>query len=108
MAEERRFRHTLERGLHQLETLRGREVTGHDLFVLHDTYGFPVELAVEEARRSGFSLPCDWSEEYHAEISAQRARSQAAALLLDEDQPAAAHRAAAGLAGAKSRSLADG
>jgi alanyl-tRNA synthetase len=78
-AEERRFRRTLEHGLQQLEALRGREVTGHDLFVLHDTYGFPVELAVEEARRSGFSLAGDWSAGYEAEVTAQRARSQAAA-----------------------------
>jgi alanyl-tRNA synthetase len=79
VAEERRFRNTLEHGLEQLETLRGHEVGGHDLFVLHDTYGFPVELSVEEARRSGFSLAADWSAEYHAAVSAQRARSQAAA-----------------------------
>jgi alanyl-tRNA synthetase len=78
-AEERRFRNTLEHGLEQLETLRGHEVTGHDLFVLHDTYGFPVELAVEEAQRSGFSLAGDWPAGYHAAMAAQRARSQAAA-----------------------------
>lgn len=28
-------------------------LTGAELFMLYDTYGFPVELAVEEATASG-------------------------------------------------------
>jgi alanyl-tRNA synthetase len=53
-------------------------VTGAELFVLHDTYGFPVELSTEEAQRKGIALSAAWREEFDAQMAAQRARSQRA------------------------------
>jgi len=74
--EERAFRRTLRRGIAQLETHRGTGVTGTELFVLHDTYGFPVELSTEEARRKGIPVSEDWRAEFDQQMAAQRARSQ--------------------------------
>ena len=74
--EEQRFRRTLARGLRQLESYR--VLTGDDLFALHDTAGFPVELSTEEARSRGIELSPGWRAEFDARMAEQRARSQAA------------------------------
>ncbi len=76
--EERAFRRTLRRGLKQLRGLRQTGATGADLFVLHDTFGFPVELSTEEARRQGIELDDAWEAQFDAQMAAQRARSQQA------------------------------
>ncbi|MFM6852296.1 MAG: alanine--tRNA ligase-related protein, partial [Terrabacter sp.] len=76
--EERAFRRTLHRGMAHLEEYRQTGVTGAGLFVLHDTYGFPVELSTEEARRSGIAVSETWRAEFDAQMAAQRARSQQA------------------------------
>ncbi len=49
--EEQAFRRTLRKGLKQLGGYRDTGVTGAELFVLYDTFGFPVELSTEDARR---------------------------------------------------------
>jgi alanyl-tRNA synthetase len=77
VAEERRFRRTLARGLRQLES--HTVLTGEDLFVLYDTAGFPVELSTEEARVRGIPLSPGWRVEFEARMAEQRARFQAAA-----------------------------
>ncbi|NUQ31657.1 MAG: hypothetical protein HOP99_02345 [Dermatophilaceae bacterium] len=76
--EERAFRRTLRRGISHLAEYRETGVTGAELFVLHDTYGFPVELSTEEARRSGIAVSDTWRAEFDAHMEAQRARSQQA------------------------------
>jgi alanyl-tRNA synthetase len=76
--EERAFRRTLSKGLRQLETYRDTGVTGAELFVLYDTYGFPVELATEEALAQGIAVSGTWREEFDKQMAAQRARSQLA------------------------------
>ncbi|MHA3837684.1 alanine--tRNA ligase-related protein [Terrabacter sp. AAH1] len=76
--EERAFRRTLRRGISHLHDYRDKGVTGAELFVLHDTYGFPVELSTEEARRSGIAVSDTWRDEFDAQMAAQRARSQRA------------------------------
>lgn len=77
--EESRFRRTVHRGLRELERLRGTTVTGDHLFVLADTWGFPVELAVDEVRRRDMALAADWQEGYAQQRARQQARSRAAA-----------------------------
>ena len=47
--EEQAFRRTLRKGIKQLRGYRKTGVTGAELFVLYDTFGFPVELSTEEA-----------------------------------------------------------
>jgi alanyl-tRNA synthetase len=52
---------------------------GEVLFTLYDTYGFPVELSVEEAFKQGIDLPDTWREEFDTKMTEQRERSQTAA-----------------------------
>ena len=74
--EEHAFRRTLRRGLERLESHRDTGITGADLFVLHDTYGFPVELSTEVALTQGMSLSESWREEFDEQMAQQRARSR--------------------------------
>lgn len=53
--------------------------TGEILFTLYDTYGFPVELSVEEAFRRGINLDENWRDQFDAKMTEQRERSQTAA-----------------------------
>ncbi len=75
--EEKAFRRTLNKGIKQLRGYRDG-IGGAELFVLYDTFGFPVELSTEEARRKGIALHDDWREQFDAKMAEQRARSQAA------------------------------
>jgi alanyl-tRNA synthetase len=54
-------------------------LSGSELFVLYDTYGFPVELSVEEAFKQNIILSDNWRVEFDAKMAQQRARSQTAA-----------------------------
>jgi alanyl-tRNA synthetase len=74
--EEQAFRRTLRKGLKQLSGYRTTGVTGNELFLLYDTFGFPVELSTEEARGQGIAVSADWQAEFDAQMAAQRARSQ--------------------------------
>lgn len=53
--------------------------TGSALFTLYDTYGFPVELSIEEAFKQGVELPSNWREQFDVKMAEQRMRSQTAA-----------------------------
>ena len=84
--EEKAFRQTLRKGIKELQrmfavpesTSAGQLDAGTILFTLYDTYGFPVELSVEEAFRRGITLPNNWREEFDAKMAEQRERSQTA------------------------------
>ncbi len=77
--EEKAFRQTLRKGIVQMQKFASDGLTGAELFMLYDTYGFPVELAVEEATKQGVVLPEDWREQFDAKMQEQRERSQTAA-----------------------------
>ncbi len=52
--EESRFRKTLQRGIKELERFAGDgAITGQEAFQLFTTYGFPLELIIEEAGTRG-------------------------------------------------------
>ena len=53
-------------------------LSGYDLFKLQDTYGFPMELSVEECYRQGIELTENYREEYEKALAEQRERSQTA------------------------------
>ncbi len=60
-AEEQTFDRTLERGMAMLDDLLervsiGGALSGEDVFTLHDTYGFPVELTREIAGERGVTI----------------------------------------------------
>ncbi len=56
----------------------GLKDAGAILFQLYDTYGFPVELSVEECFKRGIELPENWREQFDAKMREQRERSQTA------------------------------
>jgi len=83
--EERSFGRTLRKGLAAMRRLgrSGAAVDGAALFELHDTFGMPVEVSVEEARRTGILLSPTWQAEYDALMAEQRARSHQARAAVD-------------------------
>ena len=79
--EEEKFVTTLDTGLNLVEKLIGEALaqrreglTGEEVFILYDTYGFPPELTAEIAREKGLSI--DW-EGFQAEMEKQRERARA-------------------------------
>lgn len=79
--EEKAFRQTLRSGVKMLErqAKAGHALTGIDVFKLYDTYGFPVELSTEEAKKQGIDIHETWREVFEVEMNKQRERSQTAA-----------------------------
>jgi alanyl-tRNA synthetase len=53
-------------------------LTGAEIFKLHDTYGFPVELSIEEARILDIPVTEDWRITYDRLMSEQKRMSQTA------------------------------
>lgn len=76
--EEKVFRQTLRAGVKELQKLGKDGLTGAEVFKLYDTYGFPVELSVEEAFKQDVKISDNWREEFDAKMAEQRERSQTA------------------------------
>jgi alanyl-tRNA synthetase len=78
--EEKQFARTLRKGLSLLRRLsrQGQVVTGAHLFELHDTFGMPIELSLEEAQRNAYALAQDWRTDFDVLMDKQRSRSRAA------------------------------
>ncbi len=53
-------------------------LTGYDLFKLQDTYGFPLELSVEEVYKQGLNLSKNYQDEFEHALNEQRERSKTA------------------------------
>src|SRR5690606_36116368 len=77
--EEKAFRQTLRKGIKELEKMKSGGLTGEELFKLYDTFGFPVELSIEEAFKQDINVPENWREQFDAKMAEQRERSQTAA-----------------------------
>jgi alanyl-tRNA synthetase len=76
--EEKAFKQTLRKGIRELEKLKSEGLTGEELFKLYDTFGFPVELSIEEAYRQDVVVPENWREQFDVKMQEQRERSQTA------------------------------
>ncbi len=85
--EEKIFRQTLRKGLQMLEKIaksNGQSggqiaISGHVVFTMYDTYGFPSELIEEEvSKHDKWLMTPDWQKEFEADMQEQRARSQTA------------------------------
>ena len=100
--EEKVFRQTLRKGLHEFEKMwadgthgvvtasspPGKMIVdndnakkilyGRDIFTLYDTYGFPVELTKEEAFKQGIEIDSHADEEFEYLMREQRERSRTA------------------------------
>lgn len=81
-AEEKSFRLTLVKGLKELERLvrdlRGGAATGDQVFMLHDTFGFPKELTLEELALRSVQLAEGWEEAFETALSKQKDLSRTA------------------------------
>jgi alanyl-tRNA synthetase len=77
--EEKAFRQTLRKGLREFEKVVDDGLTGQEIFTLYDTFGFPLELSVEEAYKRDIKVSDKWREEFDALMAEQRAKSQTAA-----------------------------
>ena len=80
LREENAFRKTLNKGIKELRkmTRDNKILDGKDIFKLQDTYGFPMELSVEECYREGIKLTEKYREEFDEALKEQRERSQTA------------------------------
>jgi alanyl-tRNA synthetase len=76
--EEKIFRQTLRAGVREFGKLAKEELTGEVVFKLYDTYGFPVELSLEEAYRSEVKVDENWQHDFDHLMAEQRERSQTA------------------------------
>jgi alanyl-tRNA synthetase len=76
--EEQMFRRTLERGVREFEKLAGVKLTGATIFTLFDTYGFPLELSLEEAHEKGIEVDPDWRADFDRLLKEQKDRSRTA------------------------------
>lgn len=106
--EEKQFRRTLEKGLREFEKIMQRPlspgvdkdgnvihntadirsgkvkieyrktITGEDIFLLFDTYGFPSELSLEEAHDRGIVPQSDWRFDFDNLLEEQKERSRTA------------------------------
>lgn len=97
--EEKAFRQTLRKGLHEFEKISSKQrnqtqeyaagiavqnhdatnhLYGEEIFMLYDTYGFPPELSIEEAFKRGIDVPESWRHDFDQMMQVQRERSQTA------------------------------
>ena len=79
--EEKIFRQTLRAGVREFEKLAKdkKQLSGADLFKLYDTYGFPVELGLEEAFTHEITVDKNWQTEFDQLMAKQRQQSQTSA-----------------------------
>jgi alanyl-tRNA synthetase len=80
--EEERFAETLDLGMAKIREYMAAHrgpVDGKFLFMLHDTYGFPLDLAQEVFEDAGRVVPPASLAAFEAEMDAQRTRARASA-----------------------------
>lgn len=79
LQEENRFADTLDNGLRILdqaiEEMADKEIPGETVFLLYDTYGFPIDLTADIARERGLTIDIAGFER---EMEAQRSRARSA------------------------------
>jgi len=79
--EEQAFRKTLEGGLRALQRFQGRTITGQDIFMLSDTFGFPREITIEEAGKRGIDIAAGWEVAFAVSLQVQQEKSRGASKL---------------------------
>ncbi|HVE81111.1 MAG TPA: alanine--tRNA ligase [Candidatus Dormibacteraeota bacterium] len=76
--EESQFRQTLERGVREFTKIAKDKLTGEIVFTLFDTYGFPPELSIEDAKTLKIPIDPAWDEDFQRLMNQQRERSRTA------------------------------
>jgi alanyl-tRNA synthetase len=64
-AEEEKFSRTLSKGLREFKKEVGSELTAAKAFKLYETYGFPLELSVEEAEKEDIEIATKINTEFN-------------------------------------------
>lgn len=77
--EEKTFRQTLRAGVREFAKLTRDGLSGEAIFKLHDTYGFPTELSLEEAYKQDVKVDDNWQKDFDNLMREQRERSKTAA-----------------------------
>lgn len=76
--EEQIFRQTLKSGVRMFKKEVDGKLTGTHIFKLYDTYGFPVELSLEEATKYKIAVDDAWQSEFDNLMAEQKERSRTA------------------------------
>ena len=87
LREEKAFRRTLAGGLRALRQFEGRTLTGADIFMLSDTYGFPREITLEESEKLRIDVAEDWELVYRRSLQQQQERSRDSSKLGADNMP---------------------
>jgi alanyl-tRNA synthetase len=71
--EEEKFKQTLEKGINQFKKFsNNKKISGEEAFLLYQSYGFPIEMIEEEAKKAGMKFSRKEFEEQqskHQELS---------------------------------------
>ena len=73
--EETKFRKTLSSALTELKS---RELTGAELFNLYQSYGLPIEIAIEEANKINKAIPKNAIDEFKQALKEHQEKSRTA------------------------------
>jgi alanyl-tRNA synthetase len=89
LQEENRFADTLDNGLRILdsaiEAMSDKEIPGETVFLLYDTYGFPIDLTADIARERGLTIDiAGYERAMEAQRDLARSASQFAGTLSDQ------------------------
>lgn len=79
--EEMKFRKTLTKGLKELEKIRGKgvEIDGKKAFWLYETFGFPLEMSLEELALKDEKKEIKIKKDFDSELETHQAKSRAGA-----------------------------
>lgn len=82
MKEEKVFRQTLRAGVREFQKLASNksELDGNLIFKLYDTYGFPIELSIEEAFKQNVKVNDGWRTQFDNLMAEQQQRSRTASV----------------------------
>ncbi|MDX1765687.1 MAG: alanine--tRNA ligase [Candidatus Saccharimonadales bacterium] len=76
--EETIFRQTLKKGVRVFEKEVKGQLDGAEVFKLYDTYGFPTELSLEQAKERGIGIDGGWQKDFNRLMKEQQERSRSA------------------------------
>jgi alanyl-tRNA synthetase len=78
--EETKFRHTIHEGLKVFKKMAAgnSQLSGKQLFDLHQSFGFPIELSQEIAKENNISIEVGFREEYEGATGAHQELSRTA------------------------------
>lgn len=76
--EETKFRKTLTRGLREFDKVVDNTLTANQAFFLFETYGFPLELSLEEAKSRSIKLESNIDSKFQDQKTAHAAKSRTA------------------------------